>query len=121
MRTDTFMTARTFLGKVRDSAQRIEVLNRSIEYKNELGEDAGDMPEMLKAEEMRLAQNRVSIMHEIRNLPDVDSQLVLMKRYVELATWEQIAADMDVGIREVQKIHGRALPVLDEMLEEKMF
>ncbi len=117
MRNDTFMTARSFLGKVRESAQRIEVLNHSIEYKNELGEDTGDMPEMLKEEEMRLALSRVNIMREIRNLPDVDFQIVLMKRYVELATWEQIAADLDIGVREVQRIHGRALPVLDEMLE----
>lgn len=116
MRNDTFMTARSFLGKVRESAQRIEVLNRSIEYKNELREDPGDMPEMLKEEEMRLALSRVNIMREIRTLSDIDCQIVLMKRYVELATWEQIAADMDIGVREVQRIHGRALPAMDEML-----
>ncbi len=116
MRNDTFMTARTFLGKVRESAQRVEVLERSIEYKNELGEDAGNLPDILKDEEMKLALNRVKVMNEIRALSDIDCQIVLMKRYVELAAWERIAADMDIGVREVQRIHGRALPAMDEML-----
>ena len=40
----------------------------------------------------------------------------MMKRYVDLKSWEEIAADMNIGVREVQKLHGRALPFLDELL-----
>ena len=43
MYEDSFMTAREFLGMVREDAQRIEVLEKRIEFRNELCEATADL------------------------------------------------------------------------------
>jgi len=52
-------------------------------------------------------------------LPTAMQATVMMRRYIDLKTWDQIAEDLDVGVREVQKLHGKALPILDGMLKER--
>ena len=116
MYEDSFMTAREFLGMVREDAQRIEVLERRIAYRQELGEDAVDLEAELETENRKKLTRANAVMDAISRLRKADQQTVMMKRYVDLMSWEGIAADMDIGIREVQKLHGRALPALDEML-----
>ena len=116
MYEDSFMTAREFLGMVREDAQRIEVLERRIAYRQELGEDAVDLEAELETENRKKLTRANAVMDAISRLRKADQQTVMMKRYVDLKSWEEIAADMDIGIREVQKLHGRALPALDEML-----
>lgn len=116
MYEDSFMTAREFLGMVREAAQRIEVLERRIAYRQELGEDAVDLEAELETENRKKLTRANAVMDAISRLRKADQQTVMMKRYVDLKSWEEIAADMDIGIREVQKLHGRALPFLDELL-----
>jgi DNA-directed RNA polymerase specialized sigma24 family protein len=116
MYEDTFMTAREFLATVREAAQRIEVLERRIAYRQELGEDAVDLEAELETENREKLTRANAVMDAISRLRKADQQTVMMKRYVDLKSWEEIAADMDIGIREVQKLHGRALPFLDELL-----
>ena len=116
MYEDSFMTAREFLGMVREDAQRIEVLEKRIEFRNELGEATADLEAELGTMEQEKLHHANAVMTAISRLRKADQQTVMMKRYVDLKSWEEIAADMDIGIREVQKLHGRALPALDEML-----
>jgi len=118
MYEDSFMTAREFLGMVREDAQRVEVVERRIAYRQELGEDAVDLEAELETENREKLTRANAVMDAISRLRKADQQTVMMKRYVDLKSWEEIAADMDIGIREVQKLHGRALPALDEMLGE---
>ena len=116
MYEDTFMTAREFLATVREAAQRIEVLERRIAYRQELGEDAVDLEVERETAEREKLTHANEVMDAISHLRKADQQTVMMKRYVDLKSWEEIAADMDIGVREVQKLHGRALPFLDELL-----
>ena len=116
MYEDTFMTAREFLATVREAAQRIEVLERRIAYRQELGEDAVDLEAERETAEREKLTHANEVMDAISHLRKADQQTVMMKRYVDLKSWEEIAADMDIGVREVQKLHGRALPFLDELL-----
>jgi len=103
---------------VREDAQRVEVVERRIAYRQELGEDAVDLEAELETENREKLTRANAVMDAISRLRKADQQTVMMKRYVDLKSWEEIAADMDIGIREVQKLHGRALPALDEMLGE---
>ncbi len=116
---DTFMTARGFLGMVREDAQQIDVLQRRISFRKDLGEDTADLEEELEKIEREKLLHANEVMDTISYLRKADQQTAMMKRYVDLKSWEDIAADMDIGVREVQKLHGKALPVLDELLTEK--
>ena len=116
MYEDTFMTAREFLATVREAEQRIEVLERRIAYRQELGEDTAELETERETAEREKLTNANEVMDAISHLRKADQQTVMMKRYVDLKSWEEIAAGMDIGVREVQKLHGKALPFLDELL-----
>ena len=46
-------------------------------------------------------------------------QVILQKRYLEMEQWEDIASDMNYDVRYVQKLHGRALADVQELLDVK--
>ena len=116
---DTFMTARTVLGRVKELTNQLEVSKRRAEYKAELGEDTSEIEAGQKNLEQSILDWKSSILEILTQLPTAMQTIVMMKRYVDLMSWEDIAEDMDVGVREVQKLHGKALPILDEMLRAK--
>ncbi|MBQ9664801.1 MAG: hypothetical protein IJV40_16790 [Oscillospiraceae bacterium] len=116
---DTFMTARTVLGRVKELTNQLEVSKRRAQYKAELGEDTSEIESGQKNLEQSILEWKSSILETLTNLPTAMQATVMMKRYVDLMSWEDIAEDMDVGVREVQKLHGKALPILDEMLRAK--
>lgn len=45
----------------------------------------------------------------IENVPNYEHRQILYKRYICFQKWEQIAVDMNWSIRQVYKLHGRAL------------
>ena len=116
---DTFMTARTVLGRVKELTNQLEVSKRRAQYKAELGEDTSEIESGQKNLEQSILEWKSTILETLTNLPTAMQATVMMKRYVDLMSWEDIAEDMDVGVREVQKLHGKALPILDEMLRAK--
>ena len=116
---DTFMTARTVLGRVKELTNQLEVSRRRAQYKAELGEDTSEIEAGQKNLEQSILEWKSSILEILTHLPTAMQGAVMMKRYVDLMSWEDIAEDMDVGVREVQKLHGKALPILDEMLRAK--
>ena len=116
---ETFMTARTVLGRVKELTNQLEVSRRRAEYKAELGEDIREIEARQKNLEQSILEWKSSILEILTQLPTAMQATVMMKRYIDLKTWEQIAEDLDVGVREVQKLHGKALPILDGMLKER--
>jgi len=116
---DTFMTARTVLGRVKELTNQLEVSRRRAEYKAELGEDIREIEAGQKNLEQSILEWKSAIMEILTELPTAMQATVMMKRYIDLKTWDQIAEDLDVGVREVQKLHGKALPILDGMLKER--
>ncbi len=116
---DTFMTARPGRGRVKELTNQLEVSRRRAEYKAELGEDTSEIEAGQKNLEQSILKWKSAIMESLTHLPTAMQATVMMKRYVDLMSWEDIAEDMDVGVREVQKLHGKALPILDEMLRAK--
>ena len=114
---DTFMNARAFLGRVRELNHQLEVTRRRLEYRSELGEDTGEVEEWIRNLEQSILEWKRNVMEALTVLPTAEQAAVIMKRYVDLMTWDEIAADMDIGVREVQKLHGKALPILDVKIE----
>ncbi len=57
------------------------------------------------------------ITKKIDELPDMEYRLVLMLRYLDFKTWEEIAELMNYSRQWVTKIHGRALNSLQKLLE----
>ena len=62
----------------------------------------------LEKEKLRLLSKRQKIMWEIEKVPEPYKTL-LCERYELCLTWEQIAVDMNVSVRHVYNLHGRAL------------
>ena len=55
----------------------------------------------------------------IDQLDEYGQKLVLMYRYILGMTWEQIAKKMPYSVKTIQRIHGRALKALDEILKNR--
>ena len=72
----------------------------------------------LKAKEKLLSRmNELADM--IDQLDEYGEKLVLMYRYILGMTWEQIAKKMPYSEKTAQRIHGRALKALDEILKNR--
>ena len=57
--------------------------------------------------EMLMAKEKLKQI--IENVPNYEHRQILYKRYICFQKWEQIAVDMNWSIRQVYKLHGRAL------------
>ena len=57
--------------------------------------------------EMLIAKEKLKQI--IENVPNYEHRQILYKRYICFEKWEQIAVDMNWSIRQVYKLHGRAL------------
>ena len=57
--------------------------------------------------EMLMAKEKLKQI--IENVPNYEHRQILYKRYICFEKWEQIAVDMNWSIRQVYKLHGRAL------------
>lgn len=55
----------------------------------------------------------------IKAVDDTEFQALLEKRYLCFHTWEQIAVDMHYSGKWVQRLHERALAVVEEILKQK--
>lgn len=60
---------------------------------------------------MKLFNLQREISHAIDDVDDVDCRLVLSKRYLLMKEWEQIADEMGYGIRQIFRIHKKALEI----------
>ena len=75
-----------------------------------------DFQKEINADIDRLVDLKREILISIQALSSVEYQLVLEKRYIMFEKWEKIAADMNTDIRNIYRIHGKALLVLEKIL-----
>jgi DNA-directed RNA polymerase specialized sigma24 family protein len=123
-REESFRAARQYLLRVRELTQKITLLRNRIAYREDdlFDNDSQDVVdiEKLRGEledvqrELRLATVQVTDL--IGELKDATQQVVMTKRYVEGKSWDAIALQMDIGVRAVQRAHGKALLYLDRLL-----
>ncbi len=140
---DRFKAVKDFLYQVRDAQRRVKMVERRIDYRmDSLGAHGVNYDEYIPSghdysgsvvestvvaltelqreldhAEQAYADAKVTVSDLIARLPDINQQTVITRRYVDGQAWEKIALDMDMTVRNMQKIHGRALPLLQEYLE----
>lgn len=68
-----------------------------------------DLETEIKRDIDQLVTLKAEIITVIRNIENIDYQLILEKRYLLYLTWEQIAVDMNYDLRYLHKLHSRAL------------
>ena len=136
-----FCRVKQYLYQVKDARRRISVIEEQIMYRQDAMEHFGPsyfeaprgtggygsktetgvseldaLEEKLREAEDELARVTVRVSDTICELEDVNQQMVMMKRYISGKSWDCIAQEMDNSVRWVQKVHGRALPHLEEIL-----
>lgn len=78
-----------------------------------------DLEAKIREDEYLLQQKKVFLLELIGTIDSCDCQTVLIKRYFERLSWEDIASLMFYSTRWIYKLHGRALEVMDEKLKER--
>lgn len=115
---DQFWRVKNYLYQVQDKKREVENLQRRLGLRDENDDDYAELKtELSKAEEER-KEAEILITDFVSELPS-GPQMVVIKRYVDGESWEQIAFDMGVSVRVVQKFHGKALPILQEKYYER--
>lgn len=117
MYEDTYKEARDYLARVRDAQDTIDVLEKRIALRAEIRLDNDELEAELANARDVLKVRKADTAETISRLKGPRVQLVMMKRYVDLLSWDEIAQEMDLGVRAVQSTHGGGLVQLEELLE----
>lgn len=76
-----------------------------------------ELDEMIQTRFEELLGIKTEILHAINTLQDSRLRQVMIGRYVELRTWEEIAETMHYSRPQVTRFHGYALAELKDELE----
>lgn len=74
----------------------------------------GELAEAIESRELELRRIKADTIVAISLLRDGMERIVLHERYVNCKTFERVAVDNNVSIRNVWRIHGRALRHMEE-------
>ena len=67
----------------------------------------------------RLVDLKRDIVEVIKAVDNSEYQILLERRYLCFHPWEQIAVDMHYSGKWIQKLHGRSLDMVEEILKVK--
>ena len=56
------------------------------------------------------------VAEEISKLYNVNLEMVMVKRYIDTLSWDEVAKSLDIKMRTVLKFHGKALPRMRRIL-----
>ena len=116
MNTVHFIKTREYLNQVKEAAQKVEMLKKRIEFREDAGSDLATLPAELEAAMLDHKQKMVGLADMISRVSKVKYQWLLMKRYVELLDWGEIARQGNTNHRKVVSDHGLALPEMQDVL-----
>lgn len=72
----------------------------------------------LKAEQMKMLRACEKVIFAIQQLADADEQRILILRYVNRLSWEEIDESLDgFSWSTIHRIHGKALTNISELIE----
>ena len=77
-----------------------------------------DLEDEIRKDEFNLQEKKVFLLELIGTLDNYDCQTILIKRYFEHLSWEEIASRMFYSTRWIYKLHGHALEKMDKKLNE---
>ena len=114
------------LQQLRSQAQRITAAYKTVpggggsgSGRSEIIAQIIQLEAMIKVDTKRLQDELMTVRFMINSLDNFQERIVLQYRYVNGKTFEAIAEQMSYDIRQITRIHGRALRKLVP-LEEKM-
>lgn len=132
------MTAKQYLNRVRRIDREIESLLRMVDKTKESvtsitqkydGDGAQSTKDPHKFDRLvtleslvdekvgQLVDLKAEILKTIMQLEDNRQRIVLMEYYLEMKTFEEIAASNHYSWRQVHRIHGRALQEIQHVIE----
>ena len=116
MNTVHFIKTREYLNQVREAAQKVEMLKKRIEFREDAGMDVSDLPAELEIAMQDHKLKVADLADMISRVPKVKYQWILMKRYVELLDWDEIARQCNMSHKKAVSAHGLALPEMPDVL-----
>lgn len=94
--------------RVQSSKTTGDTIGNAIGNIAELEEElAEDVKELMKVKQ--------GVMGAIDRINNADYIYLLYERYLEFKTWEEIAVDMHYNIRNIYRMHGRALEEISKI------
>lgn len=79
-----------------------------------LGDLAGEIQRRTK----ELDRVRSEILRTVNRVPDGLCRIVLIERYLNVKSFERVAVDNNISIRNVWRIHGRALRFVEWIIND---
>ena len=116
MNTKHYSKTREYLNQVKETVQKVEMLKKRIEFREQAGMDIGGLAAELESAMQAHSEKTVELADMISRIPRVSYQWLLTKRYVELLGWDEIAEDGNISYRTVISDHGLALPEMQDVL-----
>ena len=117
-RRESFIETRNYLRQVRDYKRRVELLEERIKYSQAAGTGTTALEADLDFAKHLLNVKVAEVINEISKIGQVNQEAVLIRRYIDLISWEEIAEKLDFRMRTVLKLHGYGLPALEKVLLE---
>lgn len=77
----------------------------------------GELAERIEQRTRELDSVKAEIFTVINAVPDGLCRCVLLERYINCKSFERCAVDLNVSIRNVWRLHGRALQMVEERYE----
>ena len=111
-----FIETREFLQQVRDQKHRVDLIESRIRYRKEAGLDTSEAEQELAVVQDKLKRVTAEVAEEISKLYNVNLEMVMVKRYIDTLSWDDIAKTLDLKMRTVLKFHGKALPRMRRIL-----
>lgn len=66
-----------------------------------------------------LVDRKAHVIHQLEKVRNPDYLMILQRRYVDLDSFEEIAAEMHYTYRWICKLHGRALQAFSKIMDEE--
>ena len=111
-----YIETRVYLQQVRDEKHRVDLIKNRIRYRKEAGLDTSEAEEELAVVQDKLKRVTAEVAEEISKLYNVNLEMVMVKRYIDTLSWDDIAKTLDLKMRTVLKFHGKALPRMRRIL-----
>ena len=111
-----YIETRVYLQQVRDEKHRVDLIKSRIQYRKEAGLDTTEAEQELALVQDKLKRVTAEVAEEIRKLYNVNLEMVMVKRYIDTLSWDDIAKTLDLKMRTVLKFHGKALPRMRRIL-----
>ena len=111
-----YIETRVYLQQVRDEKHRVDLIQKRIQYRKEAGLDTSEAEQELSVVQDKLKRVTAEVAEEISKLYNVNLEMVMVKRYIDTLSWDDIAKTLDLKMRTVLKFHGNALPRMRRIL-----